>query len=114
MPHDNGAARDWVWNRLPSAPQVVEKLRRRVEAGDEQGVAGAGAGDIQQVAFGVVDLLEVGTVCHRLYPPLQRHHLIVARHDGEGPELEALGPVHHSNRGGGAGCLAEILLQFED
>ena len=29
-------------------------------------VAGTGAGDVEQVALGVVDLLEIGIVCDRL------------------------------------------------
>jgi hypothetical protein len=39
--------------------QVVEKLRSGLDAGDEQMVSGSGAGYIEQVAFGVVYLLQV-------------------------------------------------------
>ena len=36
--------------------QVIQKLRRRIGRGDEQVVAGAGAGDVEELAFGVVDV----------------------------------------------------------
>ena len=42
------------------AAEVVEEFRSGGGAGDEQVVAGAGAGDVEEVAFGVVDLVEVG------------------------------------------------------
>ncbi|MEK7836120.1 MAG: hypothetical protein AAB298_08230, partial [Pseudomonadota bacterium] len=37
--------------------QIIEKFRRRFRAGHEQVIACAGAGDVQQVAFGVVDFV---------------------------------------------------------
>jgi hypothetical protein len=55
------------WFFCPSA-EIVEEFRRRFDAGDEEMVAGAGAGDVEEVAFGVVDLLEVGIVRDRLDP----------------------------------------------
>jgi len=42
-------------------------------------VAGTGAGDVEQVALGVVDLLEIGIVCDPLDAFLQRQDLVVAR-----------------------------------
>ena len=49
-----------------SVVQVVEKFGCWVDARHEQTVAGTGAGDVEQVALAVVDLLEIGIVCDRL------------------------------------------------
>jgi hypothetical protein len=41
-------------------------------------VPSAGAGDVQQVPFGIIDFLEVGIFTHRLDTLLQRNDLVVA------------------------------------
>jgi hypothetical protein len=63
---------------------LYRQLRGRLDAADQQAVAGAGAGDVEEVALGVVDLFEVGLVGDGLDALLQRQHLVVAGHDGDG------------------------------
>ena len=50
------------------------------------------------MAFGIVDLLQVGIVADRFDAPLQRDHLVVAGHHHDHPELQALGEVHRRHR----------------
>ena len=42
-----------------SHPKIIQKLRSWIDAGDEQMIPGAGAGDVLQVAFGVVNFFQV-------------------------------------------------------
>ena len=48
--------------------------------------------------FRVVDLFKVGIVGDCFDPFLQRNHLIVTGHHDDGPELQALGKVHGTER----------------
>ncbi len=57
-------------------------------------IAGAGAGDIEQMPLRVVDLLKVGVLADRLDPLLQGDDLVVAGHHDHRPELQSLGKVH--------------------
>ena len=50
--------------------QIIQKLRRRIGRGDEQVVAGAGAGDVEELAFGVVD---VSLIILRLVQLVEAH-----------------------------------------
>ena len=45
-----------------SAGEVVQELRRRIDAGHEQMVAGTGAGHVEQMPLGLVDFFEVGII----------------------------------------------------
>ncbi len=45
-----------------SARQIVQELRRQIDAGHQQMIAGAGARHVKQVPFAVVDFFEVGIV----------------------------------------------------
>ena len=65
----------------------------------KQVVAHAGAGDVEEVALGVVDVLEVGGVGDGLDAGLERDDLVVAGGDDDGAELEALGEVHRADGG---------------
>jgi hypothetical protein len=49
-----------------SHPHVIKKLRPRLDSRDEQMVSGAGTGDVEQVALGVVDFLQVGVIAYGL------------------------------------------------
>ena len=80
------------------APEIVQELRRRLDARDQQVVARAGAGDVEQVPLGVVDLLQVGVVADGLDALLQRNDLVVAGHHDDGAELQPLGQVHRADR----------------
>jgi hypothetical protein len=51
-----------VFTGREASGQIDEELGCRIDAGHQQIVAGSGAGDIEQVALGVVDLFEVRLV----------------------------------------------------
>jgi hypothetical protein len=72
-----------------SGSQIVEKLGRRLDAGDEQMIPRSGAGDIEQVALGVVDFLQVGVIAHGFDALLQRDDLVVAGHHHQRAERRA-------------------------
>ena len=42
--------------------EVVQEFRCRIDPGNQQMIPGAGAGDIEQVALGVIDFLQIGVV----------------------------------------------------
>jgi hypothetical protein len=50
----------------------------------------AGAGDIEQVTLGVVDLLQVSIVAHGFNALLERNVLVVAGHHDHRAELQSL------------------------
>ena len=58
------------WRGDPLYPQIIQELRCRVDAWHQQLIPRPGAGDIQQVPFGVVNLFQVRVVCRRLDPCL--------------------------------------------
>jgi hypothetical protein len=60
-----------------------------LDAGDQQMVASAGASDVEQVAFGVVDLLQVGLVGDVLDALLQWDHVVVAGHHCDDAKFQA-------------------------
>lgn len=45
-----------------SQPQVIQKLRSRLHAGDQQVISRPGASDIEQVPLGVVNFFQIGVV----------------------------------------------------
>ena len=51
---------------LIALDEVVQKFRYRIDSANQQMIPGAGAGDVEQVALGVIDLLQIGW---RLAPP---------------------------------------------
>ena len=53
-------------------PQIIQKLRCGRDTGDEQMIPRTGARDVEQVAFGVVDLFQIGVVGDGLDARLQR------------------------------------------
>jgi hypothetical protein len=94
-------------------PQIIQKLRRRLDATHQQMIPSPRAGYVEQVALGVVDLFEVRVVGYGLDSFLQREDLVVARHHGHSPEFEALGQVHGADRDastGGFDVLVERLV----
>ena len=54
----------------PSHPQIIEKFRCRFDARDQQMIPRAGARNVEQVAFGVVDFFQIRVVGRRLDPLL--------------------------------------------
>ena len=49
---------------------VIEKLRGRLDTRHQQIISCPSTGDVQQVALGIVDLLQIGVVADRLNPLL--------------------------------------------
>jgi hypothetical protein len=66
------------------APQVIQKLRPRFNARDWQMIPRTRAGEVEPVALGVIDLLQVCVVSYRLDAFLQGDDLVVAGHRGQG------------------------------
>lgn len=86
-----------------------KKLGRRLDARDQQVITGAGAGDVQRLALGVVDLLQVCVVAHGLNALLQWDDFIVARHRHHRAELQPLREVHRPDRDLAAGGLHVLV-----
>ncbi|MBM2812573.1 MAG: hypothetical protein HW416_3332 [Chloroflexi bacterium] len=82
------------YSKTLTMTKVAQKLRSRLHARHEQMVARSCAGDVEQMALRVVDLLEVGFVGHGLDALLQRHYFVVAGHDDHCAKLKALAQVH--------------------
>ena len=55
-----GGFRIWVGDRHHS--EIVEELRRGLDACDQQVISRAGTGDIAQMTLCVIDLLQIGIV----------------------------------------------------
>ena len=64
--------------------QVVEKLGSRLDSGHQEVIAGAGARDVEQVAFRGVDLVEFGLIADPLDSCLRRQYLVIAGGDHHG------------------------------
>jgi hypothetical protein len=60
-------------------------------------IPGAGAGNVDQVTLGIIDLLQIGIVADRLDALLQWNDLVVAGHHSDGPKFEPLRQVHGAN-----------------
>ncbi len=88
---------------LIALKKIVQKFRDRIDAGYQQMVPGARAGDVKQVALGVIDLLKVGIVGDALDPLLKGNDFILASHDDDGSEFQSLGEVHRAD--GDGDCL---------
>src|SRR5690606_31261984 len=92
------------WDRLrrlctrSNLPQVIQEFRRRLDAADEQMISCSCTGDVEKVAFGIVDLLKFRLVADPLDALLQRDDLIVARHDCDGSEFKSFGQMHRADR----------------
>jgi hypothetical protein len=54
--------------------QIIKKLRRRLDTRDEQMVSRPCAGDIEQVALGIIDFLQIRIVADRLDALLQGNY----------------------------------------
>lgn len=90
-----------------SCLEVVEEFRRRLDGRHEQVVASAGAGDVEEMSFGVVDLCQIGVVGGGFDPLLERNDFVVAGHNGDDTELQAFGEVHCAD-----GCVAFRRFQI--
>src|SRR3990170_574850 len=69
-----------------------------------------GAGDVEQVALGVIDFLQVRVVADCFDSLLQGYDLVVAGHHDDRTELQSLSKVHGAYAGVTAGRL-DVLIQ---
>jgi hypothetical protein len=91
--------------------EIAEKFRAWNDRCDEKLIPRPRAGHIKQVAFGVVDLLDIGIVGNGLDALLQRQDLRVAGHHGHGPKLQPFGEMHGADRDA-AGSHFDVFGQF--
>ena len=77
--------------------QIVEELGGRFHADDQEMITGAGTCDVEQVALGGVDLVELGLIADSLDSCLRRQHFVITRGDDYGPKLQALGEMHRAD-----------------
>jgi hypothetical protein len=92
--------------------EIIQEFRYWFDTRNQKVITGASAGDVEQMALGVIDLLQVGIVANRFDPFLQRNYFVIAGHHGYGPKLEPFGEVHSADRdvpGGGFDMLIEDL-----
>src|SRR6266516_2678277 len=71
------------------------------------------AGDVKEVAFGVIDLLQVRVVAYRLNSFLQGNDLVVAGHHGHSSEFQSFGKMHRTDRDVAAGGLDVLIENLE-
>jgi hypothetical protein len=69
-----------IMNAIMDALAAHPRIRTRGDAGHEQMITGAGAGDIEQVTLGVIHLPQIGVVTDRLNALLQWNYFVVAGH----------------------------------
>ena len=96
-----------------SHSKVVQELRRRFDASHEEVVSGTGAGDVEEMPFSVVDILQVRVISDRLDPLLKRNDLIVAGHDSDGAKLQSLRQVHGADRDAPSSRLNMVVQDSE-
>ena len=77
--------------------QVRKKLRRGIDPRDDQLIACARASNIEQVSFGLVDLVQLQFIRDGFDAFLRRQHVIVASHDGDCLVFEPFGEMHYSD-----------------
>ena len=76
-------------------------------------IASSGAGDVEQVALGVIDFLQIGVVADGLDALLQGNDLVVAGHYCHGAELKTFGEVHGADRDVAAGGFDVLVENLE-
>ena len=95
----------------PSIAPHTRRSSRNSDAGHEYVVPGAGAGDVEQMAFGVVDIFQVRFVGDRLDPILKRDDFIVAGHDSDGAKLRPFAVVCPDRFNGAAPVRTRIVCE---
>ena len=68
---------------------VIKKLRSRLDTRHQQMISRPRAGNVEQMAFGVIHLLQVGVVANRFDAFLQGNDFIVAGHYDHGAKLQS-------------------------
>jgi len=74
--------------------QIIEKFRRGSDTSDQQMIPRSGAGNIQEMAFCVVDRFEVGIVSYGFDALLKRYDLVITRHHNDSSKLKPFGQMH--------------------
>jgi hypothetical protein len=72
-------------------------------------ITSLGARNVEQMALGGVDLLQIGVITDRLNAFLQGNYFVIAGHDDYGPELQALRKVHGAYRDVAPCCLDPVI-----
>jgi hypothetical protein len=93
--------------------EIVQEFRYRVDAGNQQMIPGAGTGNVKQMAFGIINLLQIGIVADRLDALLQGNYFVVAGHHDDGPKLQTFGEVHSADRNVPAGGFNVLIENLE-
>ena len=97
----------------PSIAPHTRRSSRNSDAGHEYVVPGAGAGDVEQMGFGVVDIFQVRFVGDRLDPMLKRDDFIVAGHDSDGAKLRPFAVVCPDRFNGAAPVRTRIAVDVK-
>jgi len=87
-------ARSWVGLIFG---KVVQELRCRLYSSHEEVISCTSAGYIQELPFGIVNILKITLVPDGLNPLLKGQHLVVAGHRDHRTELKTLGEMHCAN-----------------
>jgi hypothetical protein len=66
------------------------------------------AGNVEKLAFGLIDVVEFDLVGRSLDGCLERQHFLVARHHDDGLELKPLRQVHGADGDAVAGSLDSL------
>lgn len=77
--------------------EVIQEFRHGSDPSYEQMVSGTGAGDVEQMALGVIDLLQIRIVTDRLDTLLQGDYFVIAGHYNHGAELQTFGEMHSAD-----------------
>lgn len=83
-----------------AAAEIVEELGDWFHTGYQEVIASTGARYVEKMAFGVVNLFEIGIVGCTFDPLLGRKDRVIAGHDDDRAEFEALGKMHGPRRRG--------------
>lgn len=87
-----------IYSVLISHPQIIQELRCRSYAGNEQMISRTSVRDIKQTPLRVVDLFEISVVRDRLDAILQRNDFVIASHHDKRTKLQAFGKMHSADR----------------
>src|SRR5271166_1593892 len=93
--------------------EVVQEFGDGRDTRNKEMITRARTGDIEQVALGVVDLLQIRIVADRLDALLQGHDLVIAGHDGDSTEFQSLRQMHGADGDVTAGRLHIIIQDLE-
>ena len=91
--------------------KVCEEFGRHITARYKQIVASARACGVEQLAFRVIHVAEVGFVGDLVDTVLLREGLIVARHYCHSPKFESFSKMHRSN-GHAARCCFHQIVEY--